>query len=81
MPVPLKVSCLAPGALTRLDVAGCQATRRGPAESTALDLTAVRALETADRTHTLWTDADRAWASRAAAEVVGQGGSPQAFLA
>ena len=74
MPVPPKVSCLAPGALTRLDVAGCQATRRGLAESTALDLTAVRALETADRTHTLWTDADRAWASRAAAEVVGQGG-------
>ncbi len=81
MPVPPKVSCLAPGALTRLDVAGCQATRRGLAESTALDLTAVRALETADRTHTLWTDADRAWASRAAGEVVGQGGSPQAFLA
>lgn len=67
-------------ALTRLDTAACQA-RMGLAESAALDLTTVRALETADRTHTLWTDADRAWASRAAAEVVGQGGSPQAFLA
>lgn len=67
--------------MTGLDAAGCQAARSGLAESTALNLTAVRALETADRTHTLWTDADRAWASRAAAEVVGEGGSPQAFLA
>ncbi len=49
-------------------------------ESSALDVIAVRALETDDRTRTLWTDTDRAWASRAAAEVVGEGGSATAFL-
>ena len=36
-------------------------------------IVAVRALETADSSHTLWSDADRAWASRAAAEAVGDG--------
>lgn len=50
-------------------------------ESAALDVIAVRAVETADRTRALWTDADRAWASRAASEVVGQDGTPQSFLA
>ncbi len=50
-------------------------------EGSALDVTAVRALETDADTRTLWTDADRAWASRAAAEVVGEGGSTEAFLA
>lgn len=49
-------------------------------ESGALEVTAVRALETSDRSRTFWTDADRAWAGRAAAEVVGEGGTPQAFL-
>ena len=49
-------------------------------ERGALDVIAVRALETTDGQRTLWTDADRAWASRAAAEVVGEGGTPEAFL-
>jgi len=50
-------------------------------ERTALAVTAVRAVETADRTRAFWTDADRAWASRAAAEVVGASASPAAFIA
>lgn len=50
-------------------------------ERAALDVTAVRALETSDRAHGLWSDADRAWASRAAAEVVGEHAAPDAFLA
>jgi hypothetical protein len=45
-------------------------------ESAALEVTAVRALESADRAQALWTEADRAWASRAAAEVVGEGAAP-----
>lgn len=49
-------------------------------ESGALDVTAVRAIETAERPRPLWTDADRSWAGRAAAEVVGEAGAPQAFL-
>ena len=49
-------------------------------ESTALDVTAARAVETGDRDRLLWTDADREWASRAAAEVVGEGASPEDFL-
>ena len=49
-------------------------------EHDALAVTAVRAIENADRDRTLWTDADRSWASRAAAEVVGQGASPEAFV-
>ena len=39
-------------------------------ESAALDTTAARAVETADRDRVLWTDADREWASRAAASIV-----------
>lgn len=50
-------------------------------ESAALEITAVRALESADRAQALWTEADRAWASRAAAEVVGEGSAPEDFLA
>jgi hypothetical protein len=50
-------------------------------EHAALEVTAVRAVETADGVRALWSDADRAWASRAAAEVVGEGASPEAFLA
>jgi len=50
-------------------------------EHDALIVTAVRAVETADRSRTLWSDADRAWASRAAAEVVGEAGRPEQFLA
>ncbi len=50
-------------------------------ERTALAVTAVRAVETADPERTAWTDADRAWASRAAAEVVGADAAPAAFVA
>lgn len=50
-------------------------------EHDALIVTAVRSVESADRSRTLWSDADRAWASRAAAEVVGENASPDLFLA
>jgi Protein of unknown function (DUF2868) len=50
-------------------------------ESAALDVTAARAVETGDRDRLLWSDADREWASRAAAEVVGEGVNPEVFLA
>jgi hypothetical protein len=50
-------------------------------ESSALKVVAVRAVETADGARTLWSDEDRAWASRAAAEVVGAGAAPEVFLA
>jgi hypothetical protein len=50
-------------------------------ERAALDVTAVRAVETSDRAHSLWGDADRAWASRAAAEAIGADASSDAFLA
>ena len=50
-------------------------------EHDALAVTAVRAIETADRERTLWTDADRSWASRAAAEVVGERADSDAFVA
>lgn len=50
-------------------------------ESEAIEIVAVRAFETADGSHTLWSDGDRAWASRAAAEVVGEGAADADFLA
>jgi hypothetical protein len=50
-------------------------------ESAALDVTAARAVETGDPDRVLWSDADREWASRAAAEVVGEGARPEVFLA
>ena len=50
-------------------------------ENAALEVTAVRAIESADRASVLWNDADRTWASRTAAEMVGEGGAPEAFLA
>src|SRR5512143_4304473 len=50
-------------------------------ESATLSVVALRAIETADGARTLWSDVDRAWASRAAAEVVGEAGGPEAFLA
>lgn len=49
-------------------------------ESSARKVAAVRALETAESARSQWSDADRAWASRAAAEVVGADGSADAFL-
>ncbi|GAA1814865.1 DUF2868 domain-containing protein [Agromyces neolithicus] len=50
-------------------------------ESAALDVTAARAVEAGDRDRLLWSDADREWASRAAAEVVGEGAAPERYLA
>lgn len=50
-------------------------------ETAALDVMAVRALESADVERRLWTDADREWASRAAAEIVGDQAEPEKFLA
>jgi len=50
-------------------------------EKSALEVTAVRAIETTDRSRVLWSDADRAWSSRAAAEVVGAGASVDEFVA
>lgn len=50
-------------------------------EREALLTTALRAVETVDRDGRLWTDDDRAWASHAAAEVVGEGASAAAFVA
>jgi len=50
-------------------------------EQAALDVVAVRAVETSDGARALWSDADRAWAGRAAAEVVGEGAGDSAFVA
>ncbi|SBT10046.1 conserved membrane hypothetical protein [Candidatus Accumulibacter aalborgensis] len=50
-------------------------------ERDALLTTALRAVETVDGDRRLWTDDDRSWSSRAAAEVVGAGASPAVFVA
>jgi hypothetical protein len=50
-------------------------------EAAAREIVLVRAVETADDTRTAWTDADRAWASRAAAEVAGGDAPPATYLA
>lgn len=50
-------------------------------EHSALEVIAVRTVETQDRERTVWTDVDRAWASRAAAEVVGEKAAAETFLA
>jgi hypothetical protein len=50
-------------------------------EFAALDVIAVRAVEIRDGARTYWTDADRAWASRAAAEVVGEHADAATFIA
>jgi len=50
-------------------------------ERSAMEVAAVRALEEADRARTSWSDDDRAWASRAAAQVVGAHAAPEAFIA
>jgi hypothetical protein len=50
-------------------------------EAAAREVMLVRAVETADEDRTAWTDADRAWASRAAAEVTGSDAAPGVYLA
>lgn len=49
-------------------------------ERAARDVMIVRALETSDDTREIWSDADRVWAGRAAAEDVGEGAAEHAFL-
>lgn len=50
-------------------------------EHAALDVIAVRAIETQDRARAVWSDAERAWASRAAAGVVGEKAAADVFVA
>ena len=49
-------------------------------EPTARDVIVVRALESADGAREIWSDADRVWAGRAAAEEVGESATDEAFL-
>lgn len=50
-------------------------------EAAAREVVLVRALESAETASALWSDENRAWASRAAAEVVGAGAPPERFIA
>lgn len=49
-------------------------------ERAAREVVLVRAIETADGARELWSDADRAWAGRTAAEIVGEKATDDAFL-
>ena len=49
-------------------------------ERSALETSAVRTIETRDQARALLPDDDRAWASRAAAEVVGEAAAPETFI-
>jgi hypothetical protein len=50
-------------------------------EAAAREVVLVRAVESTEAGRALWADDDRAWASRAAAEVVGAGAPPERFIA
>lgn len=50
-------------------------------ERAALETSAVRTIESRDQARALLPDADRAWASRAAAEVVGEAAAAETFIA
>ena len=50
-------------------------------EPAAREIVLVRAVETADESRTAWTDTDREWATRAAAEVTGTDAAPATYLA
>jgi hypothetical protein len=50
-------------------------------ERGARDVVLARSIEAADAARDVWSDADRAWASRAAAEIVGERASSDAYLA
>ena len=50
-------------------------------ERSAREAVLVRAIETADGAREIWSDADRAWATRASAEVVGEHARDDAFIA
>ncbi|MDQ6621351.1 MAG: DUF2868 domain-containing protein [Pseudomonadota bacterium] len=49
-------------------------------EAAALQVSALRAIEMTDGARALWSDEDRAWASRTAAEVVGADAPPDLFI-
>ena len=49
-------------------------------ERTAREVVLVRAIELADGAREIWSDADRAWAGRTAAEIVGEKATGDAFL-
>ncbi|MGI8894623.1 MAG: DUF2868 domain-containing protein [Casimicrobiaceae bacterium] len=50
-------------------------------EAAAGEVVLIRAVETTDAARAIWTDADRAWGGRAAAEVVGATAPADVFLA
>lgn len=50
-------------------------------EAAAREVVLIRAVETTDTARAIWSDADRAWAGRAAAEVVGDAAPSDLFLA
>lgn len=50
-------------------------------ERSAREAVLVRAIETADGAREIWSDADRAWATRASAEVVGEHARDDSFIA
>ena len=50
-------------------------------ETSARQIILVRSLETAEHANAAWTEADATWATRAAAEVVGEGADADRFLA
>jgi Protein of unknown function (DUF2868) len=50
-------------------------------EHSALEVIAVRAIENQDGQGAVWTDAERAWASRTAAEAVGEKADAESFVA
>lgn len=49
-------------------------------ERTARGVVLVRAIETADAAREIWSDADRAWAGRTAAEIVGEHAAADVFV-
>jgi hypothetical protein len=50
-------------------------------EAAARETLLLRAIETTDAGRAVWSDEDRAWATRAAGEVTGTGATPDAFIA
>jgi hypothetical protein len=50
-------------------------------EAAAREVVLVRAVESTEAGRAVWSDEDRSWASRAAAEVVGAGAPPERFIA
>ena len=50
-------------------------------ERSARDVVLARAIETSDGAREIWSDADRAWATRASGEIVGEQAHDDAFIA